>query len=133
MSKISGIITQLETKDTLNIITLDCGGFELIMMSLELSKDITIGSHVIVSVKSTSLSIGKNFSGQLSISNQLQASVKSIELGEMLCSVCVVLEEIEVEVILTKKTLHTMDLVKGDRVDLFIKASEISIVEVIDG
>jgi len=86
MSKITAKIENIQSVKNLNIVTFICNGTRLEMMSLELNEKIKIGTQVLLSVKPTAVAIGKNFSGELSYSNQIKCKISSLEVGKLLCS-----------------------------------------------
>ncbi len=132
MSKIIANIKQINSVDSLNIVSFDFSGISLKMMSLELKSQIKVGSKVLLTAKPTSIAIGKGFSGEISYSNQIPATISSIELGELLCNIKLSILDITLESIITVDSAKRLNLQVGDSVTAFIKASELSILEVID-
>jgi molybdopterin-binding protein len=133
MGKLEAQITDIKNFDTLNIVTFDFYGNELTMMSLELQDDIQVGTKVILSVKSTAITFAKDFHGEISISNRLDATIKDYKKGELLCSVQLLVHDIIFETFITVAMFNKLDLQIDDKVTIFIKASDISISEVING
>jgi molybdopterin-binding protein len=133
MGKLEAQITDIKNFDTLNIVTFDFYGNELTMMSLELQDDIQVGTKVILSVKSTAITFAKDFHGEISISNRLDATIKDYKKGELLCSVQLLVHDIVFETFITVAMFNKLDLQIDDKVTIFIKASDISISEVING
>ncbi|RLC45308.1 MAG: transporter [Candidatus Cloacimonadota bacterium] len=101
------------------------------MMSLDLSKDIEVGKKVSLNIKPTFVAIGKNFSGELSYSNKINSIIDSIEYGELLCSIKLSSAESIFESIITVESASRMNLKVGDEVIALIKASELSISEIL--
>ena len=130
MSEILANVKQIETVDTLNIVTFDFFGNDLKMMSLELSGEVQVGVKALLGVKPTSVIIAKDLTGRISFSNKLQGKVVSIDTGGVLCNVKIKIANSIFESIITKQTSKNMDLNVEDEVTIFIKASELSIVEV---
>ena len=114
------------------MVSFDFKGQILKMMSLDLQPDFTVGTHVLLTVKASNISIAKNFTGLLSFSNQLKASVVSCTHGELLSQINVSVEETLFECLVTKNEAIQMDLKSSDEVVLLIKASELSILERVD-
>ncbi len=132
MSQIKATITQIDHIDNLNIVTFDFYGHSLKMMSLELSDDIKVGKEVRLGIKPTHIAIAKDFSGVVSYSNQLKATIQGIENGQLLTSLKLDLNgDTVLESIITLNSSEKMDLIIGDEVTAFIKASELSILKVI--
>ena len=132
MSKLIATIKKINNIDNLNIVEFDFLGTSLKMMSLDLSSDVQIGKRVKLSVKPTNISIAKNFSGEISLSNQLVAIIQNIENGELLSSISLKIDDFLVESIITADSSKRMNLEIGNQVIILIKASDISIDEVLN-
>ncbi|WP_419766413.1 MAG: TOBE domain-containing protein [Arcobacter sp.] len=132
MNKIEAIISQIDNIDNLNIVQFDFLGTSLKMMSLDLNENIKVGQKVILIVKSTNILVAKNFEGMLSFSNQFKAKVEEVDNGKLLSSISLKIKEIILESIITQSSSSKMDLKKDDEVTVLIKASDLSIYEVIN-
>lgn len=132
MNIIIATIKEIKNIDNLNIVKFDFHGNTLSMMSLELSEDIKVGIKVKLSTKSTHIAIAKNFSGELSYSNQLKTKIIDIENGELLSSIKIQIEDTTLESIITRDSCSRINLHIGDEVTALIKANELSIVEVLN-
>ncbi|MCG3676353.1 TOBE domain-containing protein [Aliarcobacter butzleri] len=132
MSKLVAKVSKINSLDNLNIVEFDFFGKTLKMMSLGLSSDIQIGTKVNLCVKPTSVAIAKNLSGEISLSNQLFATIENIENGELLSSILLKIEDCYLESIITKDSSSKMNLKKNDNVLVLIKASNLSIEEVLN-
>ncbi len=129
MSKLEALIKQIDTIDNLNIVTFDFYGTHLQMMSLDLSEKMKVGKRVLLSVNPTVVAIGKDFSGRLSYSNQINATIQSIEKGELLSSIKLSLHANSLESIITTHSVRNMNLNVGDEVTALINASDLSIAK----
>lgn len=132
MSKLIATIKKINNIDNLNIIEFDFFGTSLKMMSLDLSSDVQIGKKVKLSIKPTNISIAKNFLGEISLSNQLVATIEDIENGELLSSISLKINDFLLESIITADSSKRMNLEIGNKVIMLIKASDISIEEVLN-
>jgi len=132
MSNLIAKIKEIETLDSLNIVSFDFFGTTLTMMSLELKDEVKVGKRVILGIKPTTVAIAKNFSGEISYSNQIKSIIEDIEIGKLLCSIKLISNNTTFESIITTKSAKKLDLKKEDVVTAFIKASEISISKVLD-
>lgn len=132
MSKLVAKVESIDNIDNLNIVSFKTKTASLKMMSLDINKDISIGKKVVISCKPSSIAIAKNFSGEISFSNQLECKVVGIKKGELLSIVTLLFEEFKLESLITTKTLERMDIKKEEIVKIFIKSSELSILESID-
>ena len=132
MSNIIATVSKIQNCDSLNIVNFDFNGTPLSMMSLELNEKIQIGTKVKLNCKSSHIAIAKNFSGEVSYSNRLECEIQSLENGELLCCLHLKIFDTVLESIITVNSSKKMDLKVGDNVTAFIKASELSISEVIN-
>ena len=131
MSQIKAVITQIDTVDNLNIVKFDFHGHALTMMSLGLNDEISAGKEVILGIKPTHIAIGKDFSGLVSYSNQIKATIISCENGKLLSSIKLSVDDIVLESIITLESALRMDLKVNDNVMMMLKASELSILKVL--
>lgn len=133
MSQIIARIKKINSIDnSLNIVEFDFEGLTLKMMSLDLNKDVQVGKKVQLSVKPTNISIAKNLSGEISLSNQILAKIQSIENGALLSSIILEAKDTSFESIITADSSKRMNLQKNDEVIILIKASDLSIQEVLN-
>ena len=130
MNIFEAVVEQIECVDSLCIVRFDFKDTPLSMMSLDLSADIKVGVRVKLLAKATHVAIAKGFSGNISYSNQIKAKIIEIEKGELLASVLAESNGVVFESIITKNSALRMNLAVDDAVTLFIKASELSILEV---
>ncbi len=130
MNKILAKVTKVQTHESLTIVGFDFKRIPLSMMSLEV-EDLQEGTGVILGIKPSNVAIAKDFSGVVSYSNQLQGKISKIENGELLCSVKIDVKDTIFQSIITRKSSQRLELQEGDEVTLFMKASELSILEVI--
>jgi len=132
MSLINATITEIQSVDSLNIVSFDFSGIPLKMMSLDLNDEMQVGRDVTLNVKPFHITIVKDFYGDISYSNKLNAVVKSCEDGELLSSVKLRVNGVVFESIITKELALEMELKVGDNVIVMIKANDLSIQEVIN-
>ena len=130
MNQIPAIVTAIESMDDLTIVTFEAEGQTMRMMGLGLTLPIVVGSPVLLAAKASNIALAKELKGMLSTSNQLDAVIESVKMGEMLCSVKVRVGSVLLESITTRASALRMDLKVADSVSALIKASELSIVKV---
>lgn len=131
MSQIKAVITEIDTVDNLNIVKFDFQSHSLTMMSLGLNEEISVGKEVILGIKATHISLGKDLSGLISYSNQIKAKIISCENGKLLSSIKLSLGNVVLESIITLESALRMNLKADDDVTMMIKASELSILRVL--
>lgn len=131
MNTLQATVTKIDTINNLNIVEFECSNQTLSMMSLDLNSAIKLGTKVELTIKSTHISLAKNFSGILSEQNQLKAVIKSIEHGKLLTNINLQIGDFIVESIVISSSILKMDLKIDDEVTVFIQASELSILRVL--
>ncbi len=121
-------VKEIKNIENLHLIKYDL----LTMISLDLPDDLKIGTKVELNIKPTSVIIAKNYTGVISLENELLATVKSINKGELLASIVLKIQDFELESIITSHSLKKLDLKLGDSVSAFINASCLSISKIIN-
>ncbi len=132
MSQLVATIKKIQSVDNLNIVEFEFDGLTLKMMSLDLNDNVEIGKKVKLSVKPSNISIAKNLIGEISLSNQIVATIQSLENGQLLTSVILKINDTILESIITVDSSKRMNLQIGEVVTILIKASNLSIEEVIN-
>ena len=132
MSKFIATIKKIQSVDNLNIVEFEFDGLTLKMMSLDLNDDVKIGKKVKLSVKPSNISIAKNLTGEISLSNKIVATIQSLENGQLLTSVILKINDTLLESIITVDSSKRMNLQIGEVVTILIKASNLSIGEVLN-
>jgi len=132
MSHFLATVSNIESCESLHIVKFECQGQTLTMMSLDLNDSIKIGTKVRLVTKPSHIAVAKKFSGDISYSNQFFCTIESIENGQLLSSIKLNFFDTIIESIITLNSSKRMDLKIGDKVTVFIKASELSISEVIN-
>lgn len=130
MNTIIAKVAKIDSVENLNIVSFDFLGETLTMMSLDLSQEIKIGVEVELTAKATHIAIAKEFSGDISYSNQIKAKISAVNNGELLSSVKSDVKGTVLESIITLNSSKRMNLKTGDEVTIFIKASELSILNI---
>ena len=125
-------VKDIKTKDNLNIVEFDFNNITLKMMSLELHKEVKLESKVKLLVKPSNVIISKNYIEDISLSNQTLAKIVDINCGELLCSITLELNNTIFESIITADSSKRMNLQKNEQVTILIKASDLSIMEVLN-
>jgi len=129
LSNFIASITDIQRVHNLTLVTFNSFSEVLSMVGLELNPNLEVGSEVHLSVKATAVAIAKNFTGELSFTNQIEMSIQKIEEGQLLSSLILTKNELTIESIITSKSLKRMNLLQGEKVTVLIKSSDLSIVE----
>ncbi len=130
MNELYAKVSKIQSVENLNIVNFDFNGINLAMMSLGLS-NINLGSKVILSVNASSIAIAKDLQGLLSYSNQLNCTIVAIDMGELLCSLELQISNCTINSLITASSAKRLDLKINDKITALIKASELSIKEVL--
>ena len=135
MNRFQATITQIESEGSLHIVTFDFEGTQLRMMSLELGAEVRVGCVVILTIKSTYIALAKtsavSFADSVSYTNLIPATIVKIKQGKLLSSIALDAGGYRLESIITRSSSERMKLVAGETVTMLIKASELSIAEVL--
>jgi molybdopterin-binding protein len=129
MNKLRAKVTNINNINNLNLVNFDYNGFNLAMVSLELANNIKIGTKVSLNIKSTQITISKEVSKNISYSNQIKDKIKHVDNGEILSSITFISG---LESIITLNSSKKMNLQKNEEVLLFIRETELSILEVLN-
>ena len=132
MNRLNAVVTHIEGEQNLHIISFDYEGESLKMMGLDLPKGLHVNAHVTLGIKPSHVAIAKNLRGELSYSNQLPATIESIENGKLLSNILLHVKGNEIQSFITLGSSTRMNLQMGDEVTLLIKASELFVLEVLD-
>ncbi|WP_108060263.1 TOBE domain-containing protein [Poseidonibacter lekithochrous] len=130
MNTLKAQVTQIDSMDNLTIVKFDYEGTTLSMMSLGL-KDVKVGSQVILSINASHIAIGKDLKGDISLSNRFDCIIKALDKGKLLSSLKLSINDDCLSSIITTSSVNRLNLNVGDEVQALVKASEISIKEVI--
>jgi len=131
MNYIRASVTFIDTFENITVVGFSAGAEELTMMALELDDSLLVGSVVTLALKATTVSLAKEKSAMLSISNQLPVRIQSLDMGKLLCSVKLSFGDTLMESIITKNSALRMDLRPQDEIVALLKASDLAIAEIL--
>ena len=132
MSHIVASIRDIEKSGDLHLIEFNLEDKSLFMISLELNSGIKKGIKVKLIIKPFSIVLAKDFSGEITYLNRLEVKIKSIEVGEILTNIELAFYNYILESTVTTKSLNSMSLKEGETILALIRATDISILEVIE-
>ncbi len=125
MNKFSATVTKIEHINNLHLVSFRVGNQTIKMVSLELNELLELDKTITLSVKSTNISIAKNFIGLISYANQLSGKVTDIKNGRLLSSIKLDVEGFILESLITLEASLAMELSVDDSVTVLIKGSEV--------
>ena len=131
MNQIQADITKIDSGNNITIVSFKAGKQQMKMMALEIDEVLEIGSKVILGAKATNIALAKERLEDISISNQLEATIEAIEMGTLLCSVSFLFEGVSWESVITRDSADRMHLAVGEKVVALLKSSELSIIKAV--
>jgi len=134
MNQLEANIKQIQSVDSLTMLTLSLKNRVLTMVSLELDSKVQVGKRVTLACKPTSIALANIDIEQndISYSNQLEVEVVQVEGGKILSAFILDFESFTLESIVTTNSIEKMELKEGSRVLALIKAHELSIAKILD-
>ncbi len=128
MNLLSSTLIDIVSSPPLYLLKFSFEETSLVVISLDAPKDLQLGDTVQLSIKPHYIALSKSFSGELSYTNQIRATVLSIQKGKLLSSIKLQVGESILESIITQGATERMQLKRGDWVTMLIKESEISLL-----
>lgn len=132
MNKLKGKITEITSYEGISLVNVRIGDslFGTVLLDtpnscsyLELDKNIT------VAFKETEVAIALPNVGDISMSNQIQCIIKSIQNGKILTQIELTCKDGNLTSIITSRSSSRLKLEQGKEVIALIKANEISLIE----
>ncbi|WP_304545830.1 TOBE domain-containing protein [Sulfurimonas microaerophilic] len=131
MSDFIATIIDIQSVQSLHLVNLTFQGHNLSMISLELGDEVEIGAEVKLCVKPSNVTLTKQCTEEISISNQLPSQISSIEFGEILTSVKLSFFDYQFETLITTHKAKQMNLQEGEEIIALINESDLSISSVL--
>lgn len=133
MNKLLGIITKITQSEAIMLVDIDVKGFgmsALLTDSPFSSSWLKEGNEVFVIFKETEVSLMKDFSGKISMRNQLPCNVTSVEKGKVIGCVNMLFRDFPITSAITSRSVDLLDIKVGDHITALIKANEVSVIKV---
>jgi molybdopterin-binding protein len=136
MNKIKGVIVSIESSESISLVEIDtpvgrvCS---VVVETPETAEYLRDGNEVYILFKETEVSIGKDFSGGISLRNKIDCTVKEIRRGKILSRIVLECGKEKIVSIITTGSADRMNIQIGDRVTAFIKTNEVSLMEIVNG
>ena len=127
MNKLQATIDSIQEHEGISLVTFNTATCKLTMVALDLPKTLHISSQVTLGVKATHIALAKHKHEDISLSNQIEASVRSVTHGAILCSVILHVNGEYLESIITQKSAQKMHIQVGESVIALIKSSDLYI------
>ena len=127
MSQIRATLVELTENKPLHILKFKLNKQTITLLSLELPPNISLNNSYTLQIKPTDIAISKQYNNEISISNQLNATILDIECSKLLCSITLDIEGVKIESIILKASLQQMSLQTGEALVVLIPATKVSI------
>ena len=131
MNRITATIANTQSSGSVTMVDLvvgDCQLSALMVEASELPAWLCKGNVVTVVFKETEVSIAKDFTGKISMRNQIECIIKSIERGQLMSIITMESKHFDVQSAITTRSVDQLQLEVGDRVTALIKANELSLM-----
>lgn len=131
MNRITATIAKTQSSGSVTMVDLEVGDCQLSALLVEASELpawLHQGNVVSVVFKETEVSIAKDFTGKISMRNQIECIIKSIERGQLMSIITMEFKHFDVQSAITTRSVDQLQLEVGDRVTALIKANELSLM-----
>ncbi len=130
MNRLVATVVSIQKKDSLYLIDSLCNEQKVQLMALEPVEGLKTGSVVHLSIKPTCILISKSLD-TIHSGNRLFANIKSIDEGQLVARVVLIVGSMEIESLLPKEYIKELELNISKRVELIIPQSAIAIEDIV--
>lgn len=132
MNQLPGTIKDITSSGNVSLVSLETAGVNLSAIIIGTPSNTVYlrpGKTVLVLFKESEVSIGKNFSGLISLRNQIAAEIISIEKGEVFSKIDMEFLSLQITSLITTRSAERLELDIGDKVTAFIKSNEVMLMD----
>jgi molybdopterin-binding protein len=133
MNKLTGTITQIQQSGAIMLIDVDVNGHGFSALLIESANSLNWiyeGNTVNVVFKETEVSLAKDFSGKMSMRNQMNCKILHIGKGELLSKIKLQFKQHTITSVITTRSANALQLSVNDEVDALVKANEVSLMTI---
>jgi molybdopterin-binding protein len=127
MNHLKGVIQRIEADEDISLIEVLVQNS--LFSALTMDKGFKVGDNVIVGFKETAMSIGKDTSGEFSIRNRFDLTVKSFTRGRVLTKVIVDFQGQELVSVITTASAERMKINTHDQVEGMVKTTDMVFIK----
>lgn len=131
MNRLRAKITHIQTYEGISRILLNYHGQTLNAITLELPSFAQEGSEVFICFKETEVGVAKGTCEHISFSNLFECNIQLIQKGVILSTISVVHHSQTLTSLITTAALERLNLSMGDSTVFFVKATELSLEEIV--
>lgn len=132
MNQIKGVITAIESSDSISLVDIEANGKTFSSLIIDTPANAAYllpGKEVYVLFKESEVSIAKARTGFISMNNVLQVIVTKIARGGVLTRLELDFNGIPVVSLITTRSANRLGLSEGDAVEALVKSNEITLME----
>ncbi|HYX06449.1 MAG TPA: TOBE domain-containing protein [Bacteroidales bacterium] len=132
MNKLKGTIKNILSSGNISLVDVDSEGINFTAIIIG-TKDNTLylreGKEILVLFKESEVSIGKDFSGEISLRNQIEGVISAIKQGEVFSKITLTFGNRQINSLITTRSVTKLGLKEKDMVTAFIKANEVLLMD----
>ena len=132
MNQFNAVIKSIETEEQISLVVAQAAGisfYTLVLDNRDTAGYLQEGKAVVLVFKESAVSIAKNGQGQFSIRNRIACTVSKIQAGSVLATVSLDCKGHIITSVITAPAINELNLQPGDSVELFIKSTDISLMQ----
>ena len=132
MNQFNAVIKSIETEEQISLVVAQAAGisfYTLVIDNKNTAGYLQEGKAVTLVFKETAVSVAKNAQGQFSIRNRIACTVSRIQTGTVLSTVSLDCKGHIITSIITAQAANELNLQPGDGVEIFIKSTDISLMQ----
>ena len=132
MNQLPGTIKSVTSSGNVSLVSLETAGIDMSAIILGTTANtpyLRQGKTVLILFKESEVSIGKNFSGLISLRNQIRAEIIAIEKGEVFAKIDMEFMSLQLTSLITTRSAERLELQPGDKVTAFIKSNEVMLMD----
>jgi molybdate transport system regulatory protein len=136
MNRLPATITAIQQSGTILLVDAEVGGqgfSALLIESITRPEWLEVGKAVDLVFKETEVSLAKNLQGQISMRNRMKCKVLKVDKGELLSMITLHFNGCTIASAITTRSVNSLQITIGDRVDALVKANEVSLMKAIEG
>jgi len=129
MNRLKGQITEINTFEDLTLLNIDIANTIVKSIIIDDSKEsqFSVGKTVDVLFKETELIISKNKTDLISLQNQFECTITTLNIGKLLSQISLDFMGLNLCSIITSHSVNKLNLVAGDKVTAMVKTNEIMV------
>ena len=125
MNKLPGIVSSIKSSGDICLLEVLVEGHLFSVVVIENINTFKSGQHLFVLFKETEVAIAKGFIGKISLRNQFEGLIESIDEGVILSQVRLNFKGKLINSIITTGSVKDLDLRVGERATAFVKTNEL--------